>query len=65
MGAIGSLLVINWATATAKLSAIGSLPWYSGRLSIALALLQLSSLLPGYKGSGSLGSTGKICGGMT
>jgi hypothetical protein len=48
------------ATAAAKLSATGSLPWYSGGLSIALALLQLSSLLPRYKGNGSLGSTVKV-----
>jgi hypothetical protein len=63
MGAIGSQLVANWAIAIANLSATGSLPWYSSGLLIVLALLQLSSLLPRYKGNGSLASTGEICGG--
>jgi hypothetical protein len=63
VGAMGSLLAANRATALANLSATWSLPWYSGGLSIALTLLQLLSLLPGYKGSSSLGSTGEICGG--
>jgi hypothetical protein len=65
VGAIGSLLAANCATASANSSTTGSPPWYSGGLLIALALLQLSSLLPRYKGSGSLGSTGEICGGST
>jgi hypothetical protein len=65
VGAIGSLLAASRATASVNLSVMWSLPWYSGRLSIVLALLQLSLLLPGYKGSGSLGSTGEICGGST
>jgi hypothetical protein len=60
MGAIGSQLADSWATAAAKSSANWSLPWYSSGLLIALALLVLSSLLPGYNGKGSHGSTGEI-----
>jgi hypothetical protein len=62
---MGSRVVVSWATAAANLSATGSLPWYSGGLSIALGLLRLSSLFPGYRGNGSLASTGEICGGST
>jgi hypothetical protein len=64
-GAMGSQVVLSWATAATKSSATRSLPWYSGGLSIALGLLRLSSLFPGYNGNGSLGSTGEICGGST